>query len=470
MDAKSSPPTSFIMQPLVDKLADLVPWALLIATIALLAALAMLHPFHVDEFEALHSAWKVVQGERVYVDFFQHHHPLLYYLLAPVFLVFGDSTAVLFIARGLTFGLSAGILGLTYLLAKLLFDRLTALVATLLLAYNIFFLNTGIEVRPDVPQTFFGMLSLYYVFHYLRNDRVRDLLLGGVFLGIAFLFLQKAIFLILLTGAVLVLRTLQKLLPMQRLLGFGVALVGVWSAYLLYLYATDALGTYFLLNFEMNAHGGGDPFPRLRLLENIRDLGAITLLFFCYGLLLKKERAQLELAAIAAGLLFFAVAWRSQAYWYYLSSMPLIAIVAGWGMVQLFRTNRVAIALCLVIASITPLAMKTTHLYWSNQSEQLARVNYVKQITRPQDYVYDGNNKFNLFRKDVDYFWYSVAPGMQMDKYRSLKPYDYDIYTIVEKYKPRVISDFAIRNMNDPRIVDHYQRSAEFPSLYIRQN
>ena len=39
--------------------------------------------YDVDEIEAFHTAWKISVGERIYEDFFQHHHPLLYYLLRP---------------------------------------------------------------------------------------------------------------------------------------------------------------------------------------------------------------------------------------------------------------------------------------------------------------------------------------------------------------------------------------------------
>src|SRR3989304_3084629 len=36
----------------------------------------------VDEFEHLHAAYLVSRGQTPYVDFFEHHTPLLYYLAA----------------------------------------------------------------------------------------------------------------------------------------------------------------------------------------------------------------------------------------------------------------------------------------------------------------------------------------------------------------------------------------------------
>jgi len=59
--------------------------------------------FYTDEFEAIHTAWKILQGEKIYVDFFQHHHPLLYLLLIPFIYIFGESITAILIIRILFF-------------------------------------------------------------------------------------------------------------------------------------------------------------------------------------------------------------------------------------------------------------------------------------------------------------------------------------------------------------------------------
>lgn len=37
-----------------------------------------------DDVEHLHSAWLIFQHKIPYIDFFQHHHPLLWYIFAPL--------------------------------------------------------------------------------------------------------------------------------------------------------------------------------------------------------------------------------------------------------------------------------------------------------------------------------------------------------------------------------------------------
>ena len=52
-----------------------------------------------DEFECIHSGWKILNGERIYEDFFQHHHPFYYYVNAAVIKVFGETVASILIMR-----------------------------------------------------------------------------------------------------------------------------------------------------------------------------------------------------------------------------------------------------------------------------------------------------------------------------------------------------------------------------------
>ena len=52
-----------------------------------------------DELEAVHTAWKTVQGEVIYADFFQHHHPLFYAWLAPVIMLSGERAATVVACR-----------------------------------------------------------------------------------------------------------------------------------------------------------------------------------------------------------------------------------------------------------------------------------------------------------------------------------------------------------------------------------
>jgi 4-amino-4-deoxy-L-arabinose transferase-like glycosyltransferase len=107
-----------------------------------------------DEFEHLQFAWLVHQGQLPYRDFFEHHTPFYHFLMSAVFFVVAPANgpgiaAILLIFRGFSVAISAVSLLLTYRLARLIAGRLGAAFAALLLLSDSFFIDTGVEIRPD---------------------------------------------------------------------------------------------------------------------------------------------------------------------------------------------------------------------------------------------------------------------------------------------------------------------------------
>jgi len=126
---------------------------------------SMFRGFLVDEYEVVHTAWKIAQGEKIYIDFFQHHHPFLYYSLVPIILITGDDVIVLMIARMIMFILLVGVAVSTYCIAKSVYKKKEiALLSTTFLLSTLPIINRAIEIRPDTPQVLFGLLSVLFFF------------------------------------------------------------------------------------------------------------------------------------------------------------------------------------------------------------------------------------------------------------------------------------------------------------------
>jgi 4-amino-4-deoxy-L-arabinose transferase-like glycosyltransferase len=142
---------------------------LLLAIIVVLAVyrvtiLSVQRSFDTDEFEHIQDAWLISQGFSIYRDFFEHHPPLLYLFLAPLFAFFDESEA-LFIARMSMVPFAVGILAMTYLIAAKIRGRLAGVIACALLSTLVVFQQKSIEIRPDVPAVFFSscvLLQLHF--------------------------------------------------------------------------------------------------------------------------------------------------------------------------------------------------------------------------------------------------------------------------------------------------------------------
>lgn len=121
--------------------------AIIFVTFLLRIPILFVRYFDPDEFEHLHAAFSLYHGLIPYRDFFEHHTPLVWFLLAPLYSIFGADIPLLFVARALMLPFTAGILYLTYLLGKRFYNRDVGLLAVLFLSYMIMFLEQTLEIR-----------------------------------------------------------------------------------------------------------------------------------------------------------------------------------------------------------------------------------------------------------------------------------------------------------------------------------
>jgi len=150
--------------------------------------------FDPDELEHLHAAWCIYRGMLPYRDFFEHHTPLLHYVLAFLYPALGESIELIFAARALMWLLTGLILYLTFRLGSEMFDDDIGITAALLLSYMVMFLEKSLEIRPDVASTALWLLCLIVLIRAVRYQSRRLYLWSGISLGVALLFTPKILF------------------------------------------------------------------------------------------------------------------------------------------------------------------------------------------------------------------------------------------------------------------------------------
>lgn len=442
---------------------------LIAASVPLALWSAFARPFGHDEFEAIHTAWKMWSGERIYVDFFQHHHFLYYSVLGWLITLFGETTDMALAARGFSVLMAAGIVYLTYRIARLQFPEATALLAVALLLTAFIFLDKAIEVRPDVPQTLMGMLAVFAWLQYAATKRRSFLFLMAGSLFLSFLFLQKAVFLIALLGLFSLYLVVKRRMSVRDFTILWGVLGGLLISFGAFLFATGVWSEYLFLNWTVNTRLMNTFFPLKYLWFSASENPILWLAFLAGSGWLFWQRKPYFIGLIALGLLGTAFFSRTPFAQYFLLAMPFVAIVAAEALVTLLHVWRTGPVLAVIgLSAFYPAYLVMDEIGETNAG-QLQKIEYVRSMTKPSDLVYDGDANFNLFRKDMDYFWFSVRPKKGvLSAYQSLRPYPYDPYVLIAKREPRLISDSFLK-MKDPVIVENYIRSEHYRDLWIRK-
>jgi 4-amino-4-deoxy-L-arabinose transferase-like glycosyltransferase len=461
------------------------PWAMACGLLCLLAAYALcmnlFRPFDRDELEAVHTAWKILHGEVIYVDFAQHHHPLLYVCLAPVIGLLGERATTVIACRIAMLPFFCGIIAATWLLALRLFDKRTALVAVACLLLSWPLLCTATEIRPDVPEAMLGMFALVLLYppstgQAAEPPKQRPIgnlpggrcLLIGLCLGLSFLFLQKAVFYVAAVTLIFLVRIFRRESGWKDLFtlggGFMMAILplGAW------LIARGMLRDYFFWNWTVNACFR-DRFSFLLLAKLVLKKQPVICVFGLLGFVdLSLQRRHRRLAAIVVvtfGTVLFA---RCPYLQYWMPVLPLLAIYAAHGMVRTLGSRP---ALLWGVLAASAAAMAITEPLWpggTTNARQLEQIDYVLQVAGPADAVYDGCAAFNVFRPDVDYFWFSLSDNGLLGTCRELGHYDFNVYDRIDTMKPKVVNTYGIENLGDARIHDHYEASQSYPALLLR--
>ncbi len=447
------------------------PWYLyfLIGFICCVAVYyGVLGGYNVDEIEAVHTAWKISVGERIYEDFFQHHHPLLYYLLVPVIKLGGESLLTLSLAELFAFAVFAAMTVIAFLLARRIYDVKTALISIILLLSHPFFIKKGTEIRPDILQTVFGLASFYLLtIHMMDGGKRKYFVASAIFLSLSFLALQKAIFLVSLIGAAQLYWLWKGKITKKDFLFYWSVFLILPVAWLSYLLASGTLGNYFDLNWLLNMKYLKSFFPLKYF-----SLGAGLFLLFIHGCFLKSGSFHGLVVFLGAGLLASIFLAKMPFSQWFLPALPFVSMVAACSLLNLFKDIK-ARNICLTIFVLFCAGYLIRDAEEGNlKKNSISNMEYVLSVSEPGEaffFVGHKNIKINLFRKDVDFFWFCTEPKKCLDTYQSFREYDYDPASLIKKHRPRIVfvhHDFEVDDLD----MKEYDKSPEYKRIYIRRD
>jgi hypothetical protein len=320
-----------------------------------------------SHFLVQNGLWKAIPGfHGLYV--FSGHPPGLFLTLACLFNIFGEK---IWISHLLAIVCSFGGIYFTYLLASHLCNRVTGLLASLLLFFTpIYFAQSGL-VNGDLFITTIGVMCIYFAL----KDKYSAYLICGIYLV---MLKEAAAAIIIALLLYLYFEGKQRPRIKIKLVKYGVPLIVLSIFFIIQKIVTGM----FLPNAYFNTY----PFWRSPSIQSLKwvfyNQGRIilTLLILCISILKIKTYWKKQFALFLLIVLIF-VGTYSLIFFsprYILPTLPYFCILGAYAIVLLFKNTKV---LLLVVATILALFTSQFHGTGSNPSNYETDMQYVDVIT-----------------------------------------------------------------------------------------
>ena len=352
--------------PALIRLAWLTIGGFLLLNIALTLLRLTNKPFNADELQHLHIAWLIAQGKIVYRDFWEHHGPL-YSLFNGMLIHLSNAeptVRILLWSRVLSLGLMCGVGVLTWLMARQLgLSKTGAWLAVAAYSSLEMIQNKGVEMRPDVPQTFFWIAGLLVLLRNQSNGNMRRAAYAGGLFALAILCNAKAgigpFFAVLFYPLAYWLCRMQSRDIGRDLLGMVIGGLIAALPILLYFMANDGALDFLYFNYIWNVlfsmNWSADAQAQAASAGSATRLSVEYFWFYIQkqlpftvlviagaGLWLPKLRNEADQASKQRNWLFAVVTLGTSLGWltdrhsqYFLIFLPLLSILAGYALVQI---------------------------------------------------------------------------------------------------------------------------------------
>ena len=370
-----------------------------------------------------------------------------------------------------------GIAYSTYLISqRMSLSKDARLFSVILLLSVVMFVERAIEIRPDVPQVFFGMISIYALMRYFQSRNLKDIVIAAITCSLSFMFLQKTIFLLIAYAGIFAFRFLKGQTSLRPLLCFAVSFCLPLSFFLAsVVLMSGSLKTYYITTVALNIDRSlvsFSPFVNVKAALVLNCLFWMLAFFsLAYTLVSKRMSEDMKLLTFIGATLLFSVFLVKHPYeQYFMQAIPLLSVVIGGSFDSLQKrynlTEAQKLTVVLVVIAIPILWLSFLGLRNTNGG-QLEKANYVLRNSGESDLVYDGSNQFNLYRHDLHYFWYNFEKLPVFNRLTDGKFADYDACTLIRSKQPAFISDYRI-DMKKCRLDEVYEKTG-FEGLFVRK-
>jgi len=378
-----------------------------------------------DETEHLHSAWLVSQGDVPYRDFAENHNPPLWSLLAPLLPESQSPRDAVLAGRAVMAGCSLLSLVLAGLLARRIAGRRAMWLAPLLLAVCTYWSVYSVQIRPDVPMTTLVLLGLLVGLPTGNAPSPLRSLVAGLAFGVATAILLKAAAVSATLFAGLLVRAVLHRDDRRRslLAAFGLAVGAAipMATFAAVLHGMGILDGFWLWvvrlqgPLQLNSDLPGFPITQTIGASIERDTlcwAGLALSVVRFSAAPRQDRA--ILLAVVAVVLGGTAGLRLPHYQYLFPAIPLFAVLgadavvwAGERLRSMPRVRVVAAALLITALGASAVLHSISVASLPDDESQIARMERILALTRPDDTVVASPPDHPIFRRDALFLWFN---------------------------------------------------------------
>ena len=397
----------------------------------------------VDEYEHLHASWLVSIGQVPYRDFLEHHHPLLWYLSAPILSVFYDKVIVFYVMRVIS---AAASMLMTYYIYKLVLffgDKKCAWLAVCLYLGHVITLYTFYQFRPDTFMNLSFVMGIYYLFLSLKQNSLKPLIFSFLGFTFAFLFLQKIALLLMVVEAILVVLIFIKKLKIKHVIYAAIPSVGAVLAVLLFFFIKGALLEFIEFNYHFNQimlsyyERGNFWYPHIFL--SLYGLALLVSIYFY-----KKENIYFKIAAILCVAEFLMRAFYFAPYTHYYSTLTICSAIVLAVLAKKMMPKHKIFSILFILLMFIGLGDAFNRVDYNattrNSYYYYQMADFVHKNSKPDDMLMNGYDmNFNIYRPDVSYYWFQLELLLPIFEKEYNFSHKLDINALILQYRPKFI-------------------------------
>ena len=391
---------------------------------------------NIDEREHLYSSYMIYNGYEPYRDFFQHHHPLLWYLFAPFLTWFKNSPEIWYVLRGFGAIINFGILYFIYKIAFFVgLSKKEALFSSLLYILFEAVWRGGIEFRPDNLALLCFIAGIYYFFCYVRDNNFKRLVVSYILFLLSFMAMQKIVLSLFVMGNIILFLPRDNKNISLEIWCLIVPLYGILG-YVAYLYHIETLKDYFELNWILNLELSIVGRLYNKFIWVVPILGGIACLW-----LIKKANYFGKAIIILFWSQVVSVLWYAPFIHYLLLIYPFMCILLVYGIKKLLNERaKIVFAMILVMGGIRC-------GYWIYSYSEVPLSSYVDLSnviltnTNENDEIIPGDIWSGGLRKNaLGYYWFGWSIAL-LD-YKLFHRHEFpDINKIIKDKKPKIVAN-----------------------------